>query len=301
MPRVSVVIPVYNASQCLPAAMKSVLTQSYQDFEVVVVDDGSTDDTKTIIMTFASTYPEKIKYVYQKNSGVSVARNTGITNAAGQWIAFLDSDDSWASDHLESLVKAMEADNDTALVHSDIVKIKDNGDEIGRPVRNTALLSGKIFRSLFLREADIATSTVLFKKECWEDVGSFDEHLTYLGCEDRDFWLRLARKYNVRYVDKASVYYRVSDHSMSRSHAKMLEARLYVINKYSSDCLEARELKRLALAKVYRDLGDQALMKQDFVSAKKWYIKSLGFSMFTRWAWINLLKAFLKIRIPYVD
>jgi glycosyltransferase involved in cell wall biosynthesis len=101
LPRVSVIIPTFNRAQFVTEAIDSVLSQSYKDYEIIVVDDGSTDDTKGTL----KRYGEKIKYIYQKNSGVSAARNTGINEAKGVWVAFLDSDDEWIKNYLSVQVE----------------------------------------------------------------------------------------------------------------------------------------------------------------------------------------------------
>ncbi|BCL59420.1 glycosyl transferase [Desulfomarina profundi] len=297
---VSVIIPAYNAAEFISDTIQSVLAQSYQQFEIVVVDDGSTDLTASIVKRYQAKNEGKIRYVFQENGGVSVARNTGIHYAKGSLIAFCDADDLWSVNHLEVLTQVFKEDHSLGLVHSNIMKIDIFGIEKGVPVREPSLLSGYIYDAIFLRQADIATSSVIFQKKCIEQIGNFDIYLSFLGCEDRDFWLRLTRKYPVKYVDQVLTFYRVRNNSLSRNQSKMLKARLYVIDKYTSENRKDQQLKKSALARVYRDLGDQALMQHDFVCARNHYQKSLGYKIWNRWAWINLIKAFFKINVRYM-
>ena len=110
MPKVSVIIPTYNRAEYLPDAIDSVLAQTFRDFEVIIIDDGSTDNTREIIEKYIKRYPQIIRPFYQMNSGASVARNKGIEEARGEYIAFLDSDDVWLSKKLERQVSVLERD-----------------------------------------------------------------------------------------------------------------------------------------------------------------------------------------------
>ena len=123
----------------------------------------------------------------------------------------------------------------------------------------------------------------------------FDIKLSRLGCEDRDLWLRIAQKYKISYIDRVLSYYRVSPQSMSRNLKKMTEARLYVIDKYCPpDNPKQQHLRRKALAKVFRDIGDEFLLKQDFINAREQYQKSYSFDPLDYWVWINWIKTVLK-------
>src|SRR5439155_7071192 len=117
-------------------------------------------------------------------------------------------------------------------VHANVTHISESGKVLGTPTRDTRFLSGPLFEGLFLRNAHIACPTVLFRKECCQKMGVFDEKLTRLGCEDRELWLRISREYRIEYIDKVLAFYRVHSFGMSRNFNKMMEARLYVINKF---------------------------------------------------------------------
>ncbi len=264
--------------------------------EVIVVDDGSTDNTKAVIAPFTAKFSQKLKYVFQENKGLAAARNTGIRNASGEFIALLDADDYWCRDRLLEGVGLMESDFAVGLVHANVTKVSEMGNHIVTPVRDKQWLSGRIFERLFLRQADISCPTVLFRKACCDKVGLFDENLTRLGCEDRELWLRIAREFKIAYVDKVLAFYRVREGSMSHHQQKMAQARYYVVNKFYPDGSK-NPLRKLALARIHKDLGDELLLGQEFAAAKEQYKEALRFVPLSLWPWVNLLKALLRMKI----
>jgi glycosyltransferase involved in cell wall biosynthesis len=300
-PKVSVIIPAYNCSQYLTEVIESVLKQTYKNFELIFVDDGSTDNTKNIIQKYIASYPEKIKYFYQENKGLAVARNTGIRNAKGEFIALLDADDKWQPTTLEEEVKILVAESDVGLVHANTIRISDEGKMLYVNKRNKKYLSGSIFKYLFLRKANISCPTVLFRKECCNRVGMFDENLTRLGCEDRELWLRISLKYKIKYIDKVLAYYRVRNNSMSKDETKMLQARYYVVNKFFPEGKNNKTLRAKALANIHRELGDELILKGKFQQAKNQFVTSLRRWPFSIWPWVNLIKATLKFRVKHVS
>ena len=299
MTKVTVIIPVYNSSRYMSEAINSVLTQTYKDFEIVVVDDGSTDNSKEIVGQFIEKYPEEIRYIYQKNKGIAGARNTGIRNANGEFMALLDADDKWYPKRLEEGIKIIESSADIGLVHADSIRISEEGRPLPTPKRDKKYLSGYIFNNLFLRKADIHSLTVLFKKECCENVGLFDENPICMGCDDRDLWLRIAKKYRIEYIDKILAQHRVHQNNYSKNLEKMFEARVYVLDKFTSENGKGRKLRRLALARIYKEHGDRLLLKQNFNEAKREYLKAIFLWPFCIWPWINLFKALLHRRIKH--
>ncbi len=299
-PKISVIIPTFNCSKYLPEAINSVLNQTYQNLEMIVVDDGSTDTTREIINSYINRYPKKIKYIFQENKGLACARNTGVKNALGEYIALLDADDIWTVQRLKETLGAIEKEPDIGLVHANINWMSEEGNIISSPKRKTRYLSGYIFENIFLRKAHIAIPTILVRKECFDKVGGFDENLTRLGCEDREMWLRIAELYKFAYIDKVLGYYRIRKGSMSKDLKKMLEARYYVVNKFCPKNGTYKLLRKKALAKIHRDLGDDLLFKHDFNESKKEYLSALCLWPFSIVGWINLTRALLKIRVKNV-
>lgn len=301
MPKVSIIIPTFNSAHYVLDALKSVLAQSYQDFEVLIIDDGSSDNTKELLQPFVAADPDRIFYFYQDNQGLACARNTALAKARGEFIALLDADDIYLPERLAKTVAVLEDDADVCLAHANIIKMAENGDALGVVERQKSFLSGDIFENIFLRKAHMACPTVLFRKSCYEEFGGFDPQLARLGCEDRELWLRFAQKYKMQYVDEPLAHYRVSATSMSKNKEKMMEARLYVVNKFAPlDCKEKRFLRNAALAKIYRDVGDEFLFAHDFAQAKNYYSKAMKHHPFSFWLWVNFVKALLKVEVKYV-
>lgn len=296
MPKVSVIIPTYNCERYLPDALESVFKQSFRDFEVVIVDDGSTDGTQEAVKKFKKKYGEKVNYVYQENRGLACARNTAIRHSRGKYIAILDADDMFLPDRLKEGVKAFEEHPEVGLVHANIFWMSEAGRIISTPKRDVSVLSGRIFRHIFLRNAHVSISTVLVKKECFDSVGLFDENLSRLGCEDREMWLRISNVYPFLYIDRLLGLYRIRHDSMSRDKGKMLRARYYVVDKFCPPekfCI----LRQMALARIHRDLGDEFFQAGDIFAGTKEFARSILLWPFGVRTWIDLPKSFLKAKM----
>jgi len=181
MDTVSVIIPTFNRKKLLQRALRSVYQQTYSSIEVIVVDDGSTDETAAMIK---ENFP-KTKYLFQKNTGVSAARNLGIKNARGQWIAFLDSDDEWLPEKLEKQICFLNA-SPLSWVQTRERWIRD-GKEIN-PGQKHQMISGMIFKES-CELCLVSPSAVILQKELFDRYGFFDESLP--ACEDYDLWLRI--------------------------------------------------------------------------------------------------------------
>jgi len=289
-------MPVYNGERTIAQAIESVLKQTYTDWEIIVIDDGSTDDTRKIVERYRSAPADRIRYIHQENQGLACARNTGIRQARGEFLALLDADDVWLPTRLEETVKALDADPSAGIAHANITWISETGEILSTPRRQARHLSGYIFENIFLRKAHISCPTVLFRKKCCEEVGMFDPNLARLGCEDRELWLRISQRHKVRYIDKVLALYRVSASSMSRNQEKMLRARLYVVDKFCPANGPREAIRQKALAKIYRDLGDEFLLTHDFAGAKKNYRQAIAHAPFSFWAWMNLGKSLLRVR-----
>ena len=190
---ISVIIPTYNRKNTLPRAVESVLNQTHKPIEIIVVDDGSTDGTKE---WFSEMYP-LVHYIYQVNSGVSSARNTGINSARGDWIALLDSDDEWLPDKLELQVKLLQNNAELRFCHTNEIWIR-NGVRINQ-MKKHQKYGGNIFNKC-LDICRISPSSSLFHTSVIKDVGLFDESLDV--CEDYDLWLRITAKYPVLFLDQ---------------------------------------------------------------------------------------------------
>ncbi len=190
--KVSIIIPTYNRANLLREAIDSVLAQTYQDFELLIVDDGSTDNTRDL----ATEYGNRVTYVFQENRGVSGTRNLGIRLSTGEYIAFLDSDDLWLPDKLERQVAIMDQNPDLLLCHTEEIWIR-RGVRVN-PKKKHKKYSGYIFQYC-LPLCVISPSSVMIRRTLCEKVGYFDENLP--ACEDYDLWLRVTKEYPVYFIE----------------------------------------------------------------------------------------------------
>ena len=190
---ISVIIPTYNRAHLLPRALDSILSQSCLPNEIIVVDDGSTDDTSVLV---TSVYPE-IVFIQQSNTGVSCARNVGIKRASGDWIAFLDSDDEWFPEKLEVQMNALYKNPELKICHTNEIWIR-NGTRVN-PKKKHEKFGGWIFQKC-LPLCCISPSSVIIHKSIFDEAGLFDDSL--LVCEDYDLWLRITARNPVLYIEK---------------------------------------------------------------------------------------------------
>lgn len=187
-PLVSVIIPTYNREAVLRKAIESVQAQSFRDWELIVVDDGSTDNSRTMVEGFNDS---RIQYIYQANQGVSVARNLGVGQSSGYWLAFLDSDDRWLPKKLEKQLELLEKEK-TAWAHTDEIWIR-NKVRVN-PHKKHAKPEGRIYLKC-LPLCVVSPSSVMIQRAVFDEVGAFDPLLP--AAEDYDLWLRLAARYPI--------------------------------------------------------------------------------------------------------
>lgn len=224
-PTVSVVVPAYNAMRYLPATIDSALQQTFQDFEIIIVNDGSHDDIEAWVHQL--NHP-KIRLISQRNQGLSAARNAGIAAARGEFIALLDADDIWSPIKLVEQVKRFEDCPEAGLVYTGLSYIDAQGVETGRMVQGTA--EGFIFRELLLHNWIGCGSVPMVRRECFETLGGFDTNLVSFG-EDWDMWLRLAAAYPIQVVRQPLVQYRQHPSGASRNWPKMERSFNILLNK----------------------------------------------------------------------
>lgn len=202
-PLVSVIIPTYNRAHTISQAIDSVLNQTYGNLEIIVIDDGSTDNTKEIL----APYGQKITYLSQSNCGVSSARNAGIQQARGEYVAFLDSDDLWYPQKLEKQIEAIQRNKEYALCLTDIEYVDDAGSHIRFSSLCKAIpYNGYLFTYLLQGSGTCSyVTTILVKKGVFTTVGLFDESLN--TAEDIDMLLRITSRYQAALVDEPLVKY----------------------------------------------------------------------------------------------
>lgn len=210
---ISAVIPSYNHAALVKEAIASVLAQSRPLQEVVVVDDGSTDDTRQVVADFSGP----VRYVYQSNRGLSAARNTGIREARGDWLAFLDADDSWLPEKTRLQEEAVLREPQAVLVYNSVWMAEPDGERrLAQAAPPSSLWPNLRYRNCICGSG----SAVLVRKDVVQDAGGFDETLT--GCEDWDLWFRLALKHPFTYVPEPLAVLRSYAGSMSRDPERMI-------------------------------------------------------------------------------
>ena len=195
--KISVIIPTYNRKKTLARAIQSVINQSLSPFEILIIDDGSNDGTEE----WVKDNFQNIKYIYQNNHGVSSARNIGIENAYGDWVAFLDSDDEWLPNKLYEQVKAIDSNPEIKFFHTNEIWIR-NGIRVNQ-MKKHKKYGGYIFEKC-LDICRISPSSALIQKKVFDNIGIFDESLRV--CEDYDLWLRITSKYPVVFLDVPLIY-----------------------------------------------------------------------------------------------
>jgi len=246
---VSVITPTYNRKNLLKRALHSVINQTFVPQEIIVVDDGSSDGTKDWV---SERFPY-VRYIYQDNSGVSSARNAGIKEAKGSWIAFLDSDDEWMPDKLEKQERAINDSKEAWLCHTNEVWVR-NSVRVNQ-MKKHQKYGGYVFENC-LDICRISPSSVLIKKEVFEMVGLFDESLKV--CEDYDLWLRITSVLPIIFLDQpliikygghADQISRV-DNGIEQYRIKSLE-KILRSESLSADQLESAKLHLLKKLKIF--------------------------------------------------
>jgi glycosyltransferase involved in cell wall biosynthesis len=213
MPQISVVIPTFNCAEYLATAIDSVLAQTFRDLEVIVVDDGSTDETRSVV----GAYGDRILYIRTENRGAASARNQGLQACSGEYLAFLDADDWWEPTKLAEQMSALADDGDAGLVYCDMHVHYDDGTTLDSFLSNKSYAcSGYVFDQL-MQSQFIFPSTVLLKMSCVREVGTFDESMQSL--EDCDFLLRFCYRWKVAMVPKPLVHRRQREGSLTSNEA----------------------------------------------------------------------------------
>ncbi len=226
--KVSVIIPTYNRAHMITEAIDSVLNQTFKDFELIIVDNYSSDNTESVVKSYAD---ERIRYFKNQNNGlVSINRNYGIQKSGGEYTAFLDDDDLWLPEKLEKQVELLDSSKELGLVYSDSYVVDSNGDLR----ENTFFYDMKPFRGNAFNELlqgnFIPTLTVAIRREVLDKVGVFNPG--YKICQDYDLWLRIAEYYPIDFIEQPLAKYRVHSEGGSRKNAILSYQEVLQITEY---------------------------------------------------------------------
>lgn len=243
----SVVIPLYNKELSIQNTIQSVLNQTCQDFEIVVINDGSTDDSAKIV---EGINDDRIRLIHQENQGVSAARNRGIKEAKYDWIALLDGDDLWETNHLEEINKMMGAfPNEKVYVTS--FEYSD-GREMFKHPRQTPIFKIENYFKEAIKENLMWTSIVVVHKSCIDEVGGFNERLN--RGEDLDLWARLAKQFTIIKSSQVTAAYNMEDASLSRGKSIYEKSILSTINLIGLLGDERRYFKKMLWNRLKQDI-----------------------------------------------
>ena len=289
---VSVVIPCYNTARFIKKTIESVLQQTYPHIEIIIVDDGSDDETPSILKSFNNN--PKVKTIRQVNSGAASARNRGISMATGPFIAFLDSDDLWLPNKLELQISLFQ-NPDVHIVYSDRENIDESDNKIS--CRKLTHYRGRKLSGQLLFENFIPMSSAIIRKEVFQKVKSFD--ITLSRSEDIDFWLKASVYFGIDYVDKALVLHRLRDDQLTQNKAKCIESSLEIqrrfIKKYEN--VVTQKAIRRGWAVKYTRRGIQYAKDKKTIYA----VKDLLYAMVQDITYVLALKALVKIILRRKD
>lgn len=258
--KVSIIIPAYNQAAYLSIAIDSALAQTRHDYEIIVVDDGSTDETAAV----AERYVDKIRYIYQANRGLAGARNTGIQMAQGEFIGLLDSDDIWLPEYLESMLDLAQRNAQASVFYCQASCIDEEGRELGQIMGG---LKGEIsdLRHVILRANFMIPSTMIIRRDVFTSEGLFDEQ--FRSCEDLDLWLRLTPKHQFAYNPAVLAKYRVHKKSLSASPDNMQKAKRAVTEKHfglDDGCFDQwTDEKRRAYGGLYKYIALTSIQRKN--------------------------------------
>jgi len=293
-PFVSIVTPAYNAQATVGETIESVLSQTFTNFELIVVDDGSMDDTANVVHQFED---KRIKYLYQTHKERSEARNNGIKNAKGKYIAFLDADDTWLPEKLEKQMELFEVDPNLGLVYSDLYLCEGIfPQKITLYSRIRKLYRGYVPLRTMLEEGFIQSATPIVKREVFDKVGNFDSNLIPL--EDYDMWMRIVAKYSIDFVDQPLAYYRI--HS-NRTSWKIMPEILFESTHKLIDKIETNFLSEGLLttndiikgrSRIYYDYALGIMSRGEFAESKKSYMRSLRIYPYSIKTYVRLAQLF---------
>jgi len=268
LPLVSIIMPAYNAQDYIKQSIQSVVKQTYNNWELLIINDGSTDNTVSIVESFKDT---RIVLFSQENSGVSRARNYGISKAKGDYIAFLDSDDLWKNNKLNVQVSYMKKHPDIVLSYTDYDSFKLQNEIIKNKQLYPFQIENQHDRLLVFNY--IATLTVMLKKEIFQKVDGFD--ISLFGPEDWDLWIRIAKIGKIAFINQKLALYREHESGISKNRKRQLEQEYKVLRRYALQSTN-KKLQKYALWFYY-------LKYINYLFSQKNYLKSLFLYMKLFW------------------
>jgi glycosyltransferase involved in cell wall biosynthesis len=294
MPRVDVIIPVYNAASTVAESVESVLRQTFRDFDVIAVDDGSTDTSGQVL----AGYGAQIKVLAQTNRGLSAARNAGVRLGTAEYLAFLDADDIWEPEMLERTVAALDGLPHSVLAYTDVTIV----DSSGRPL-NTALVSDSLGRApqledLFIRLWPIMPSAVVMRRGAFDAIGGFSEAFHALGYEDVFMWMRARELGEFAYLPEPLVRWRFSafPHPLKQVRKERDSARIFeglVRERWHRSATPLIKARERAPRSILGYIGLRALGEGDRTTARGAFALAIRFDPWRLRNYMRYLRTFL--------
>lgn len=285
---VSVIIPVFNREKFVAQALDSVLAQTFKNFEIVVVDDGSTDSSFSILTEYKERFPDKVVLLQQSNSGPSLARNKAIMAAQGKYIAFLDSDDLWPPEKLERQLSIFEEHEDIAFVYSGYYTTNKKGEILAINLPDPQL-KGRIYDELWVIPNNICGGTLMVEKEKLLAVGLFDTDLG--GGENLDLRIRLSQLGNVYYCSDPLYFYQRHSESLTSNFENMYSFQLKLLEKHFGKSGERnKKIFKILRSQQLYFLGGDLLRSGNCVKAATNFFQSILLYPQRPRAYVNLLR-----------
>lgn len=287
-PRVSVITPTFNRADYLPVAIESVLAQTFGDFELIVIDDGSTDHTPELMQRYLDD--PRVRYFQQPNRGQSVARNRGVAESVGEFICFLDSDNAWVETKLAASLQAFDERPQADVVYGDYVVIDAEGRELG--VNRMTRYSGRI-TPMLICDNFVSMNTTMTRRRCFDEMGAFDSNDRL--AEDYGLWLRFSTRYQFLYLPEVLGYYRVMEDQISSDKDSRFNANEELILEFLKaypDALDSLEVRQ-GLSRFYHRKGRYELS----VGRSKSAARDLGRSLVQYPAWLGPWRLAAKLAI----
>lgn len=276
-PLISIIIPAYNASEFILETLESVKYQTYTNWEIILVNDCSTDNTIEIVNQFSEEVTNEVKiFTNKKNSGVSISRNNAVIEATGDWLALLDSDDLWLPTHLEKLINTISKDSKIKMAYSGCLVFMDNVDDIifKQEINDKMLSNFNV--SLFTHQIGINPCTAIIERKAWEALGGMIQEVH--PAEDKEFFFRLA-KFGNRFAfsgEHTALYRKHSNESAaSNNTAKMLLATINIFEKHFDWKEIPLKIRKDQLANAYLSYA-RLIHKKDINSAKQYSFKAFN-------------------------
>lgn len=292
--KVSVVIPLYNAREVIRETIESVLAQSWKDYDIVVVDDGSTDGSGAIVREFEG----RIRYVRQENSGVARARNRGIAESTGGYIALLDHDDLWHPTKLEKQVAVLDRRPEVGMVITDVVHI----DRDGKPmdVIGAGYNPSETFARLFVRGYVPTPSAAMIRRSVLQTVGGFDERFHSAGLDDHELWTRIAAQYDIANIAEPLTSHRhreIKPAAVALAHRPLLIETLFA--RFGEDPVKRRYLLR-EQASYLADRGKQLINMGERTQGRSCLVQGLALGVMEARSWKTAWRCLSRLVRSYV-